>query len=40
VWLVDLDPTRGHEQAGVRPAVVVSTDVFNAGLLASSSSYR
>jgi mRNA interferase MazF len=31
IWLVDLDPTRGHEQAGVRPALVVSTDVFNHG---------
>jgi mRNA interferase MazF len=29
VWLVDLDPTRGHEQAGMRPAVVVSVDQFN-----------
>lgn len=31
VWLVDLSPTRGHEQAGVRPAVVVSADLFNSG---------
>ena len=31
VWLVDLDPTRGHEQAGLRPALVVSDDVFNHG---------
>jgi mRNA interferase MazF len=31
VWLVDLNPTRGHEQAGVRPAVVVSVDLFNRG---------
>jgi len=29
VWLVDLDPTRGHEQAGTRPALVVSVDPFN-----------
>jgi mRNA interferase MazF len=29
VW-VDLDPTRGHEQGGRRPVVVVSQDVFNA----------
>lgn len=28
VW-ADLDPTRGHEQAGQRPVVVVSHDVFN-----------
>lgn len=31
IWLVDLDPTRGHEQAGKRPALVVSTNVFNKG---------
>ncbi len=29
--MVDLDPTRGHEQAGWRPALVLSVDVFNAG---------
>ncbi len=31
VWLVDLSPTRGHEQAGRRPALVVSVDLFNGG---------
>lgn len=31
VWRVDLDPTRGHEQAGVRPALVLSVDGFNQG---------
>lgn len=31
VWLVDLNPTRGHEQAGTRPALVVSADEFNRG---------
>ena len=31
VWLVDLNPTRGHEQAGTRPALVVSADEFNHG---------
>lgn len=31
VWDVDLDPTRGREQAGRRPALVVSTDRFNHG---------
>ena len=30
VWLVNLDPTQGREQAGRRPALVVSTDLFNA----------
>lgn len=31
VWLVDLDPVRGREQAGRRPALVLSVDAFNAG---------
>lgn len=31
VWLVDLDPTRAHEQAGRRPALVISDDLFNHG---------
>lgn len=31
VWLADLDPVRGHEQAGRRPVLVVSDDVFNRG---------
>ena len=30
IWRVDFDPTRGHEQAGMRSALVVSTDIFNA----------
>jgi len=30
VHWADLDPVRGHEQAGLRPVVVVSHDVFNA----------
>jgi mRNA interferase MazF len=29
VWLADLDPTRGHEQAGTRPVLVVSSNRFN-----------
>jgi len=29
VW-ADLNPTRGHEQAGRRPVVVISAEVFNA----------
>ena len=32
IWLVDLGTGRGHEQAGQRPALVVSDDAFNAGL--------
>jgi mRNA interferase MazF len=31
VWWVDLDPTKGREQRGRRPAVVVSVDEFNHG---------
>ena len=26
---VDFNPTKGHEQKGYRPAVVISTDTFN-----------
>jgi mRNA interferase MazF len=29
IWLVNLSPTRGHEQAGKRPGLVVSVDLFN-----------
>ena len=29
VWLVELDPTRGREQQGQRPALIVSTNGFN-----------
>jgi mRNA interferase MazF len=29
VWWVVLDPTRGREQAGRRPALVLSADVLN-----------
>jgi len=28
VW-ADLNPVRGHEQAGLRPVLVISHDVFN-----------
>jgi mRNA interferase MazF len=31
VWLIDLNPARGHEQAGKRPALVISVDLFNSG---------
>jgi mRNA interferase MazF len=31
IWTIDLDPARGHEQAGTRPALIVSDDVFNSG---------
>jgi mRNA interferase MazF len=29
IWRLNFDPTRGHEQAGVRPALVLSVDAFN-----------
>ena len=31
VWLADLEPTRGREQSGARPVLIVSTDPFNQG---------
>jgi len=29
VWLIDLNPTRGSEQRGIRPCLVMSNDVTN-----------
>jgi mRNA interferase MazF len=29
IYWADLDPTRGHEQGGVRPVLVLSHDIFN-----------
>lgn len=29
VWMVDLDPIKGREQAGKRPALIVSAESFN-----------
>ena len=31
IWLADLAPPRGHAQAGRRPVLVVSEDLFNRG---------
>ncbi|MGH2531281.1 MAG: type II toxin-antitoxin system PemK/MazF family toxin [Thermomicrobiales bacterium] len=31
VWLAQFDPVLGHEQGGIRPAVIVSVDSFNTG---------
>lgn len=31
IWLADLNPTRGHEQAGTRPVLIISNDAFNHG---------
>jgi mRNA interferase MazF len=33
VWLADFNPTKGREQAGVRPCLVFSVDPFNHGPL-------
>jgi len=30
IWRVSLDPIEGHEQAGTRPALIVSADGLNA----------
>lgn len=30
VWDIDFEPVRGHEQGGIRPALIVSKDGFNA----------
>ncbi len=29
IFLADLQPTRGHEQAGKRPVLIVSNEIFN-----------
>ena len=29
VWIVDFDPSVGHEQGGIRPALIVSDSGFN-----------
>ena len=31
VWYASLDPTRGREQSGLRPVMVISDDCFNNG---------
>jgi len=31
IWLVDLNPSRGHEPKGLRPGLVISVDPFNHG---------
>lgn len=31
IWLVNLSPTEGREQAGTRPALIISVDIFNHG---------
>jgi len=29
VWRANLDPTSGHEQAGLRPVLIISNEAFN-----------
>lgn len=29
VVYLDFNPTKGHEQTGVRPAIIISNDIFN-----------
>ena len=29
IVFVNFNPTKGHEQSGYRPAIVISTDIFN-----------
>src|SRR5688500_8997857 len=31
VWLLDFNPVRGREPAGLRPALILSVDKFNSG---------
>jgi len=32
IWLIDLNPAIGHEQSGMRPALIISDDMFNHSL--------
>ena len=32
VWLINLNPSIGHEQAGTRPALIISDDLLNQSL--------
>jgi mRNA interferase MazF len=31
IWLTNFNPTQGHEQAGTRPALIVSANALNNG---------
>jgi mRNA interferase MazF len=33
IWLANFDPTKGREQAGIRPCLIISVDPFNHGPL-------
>jgi mRNA interferase MazF len=32
IWMVNLDPTQGREQAGTRPILIISVNTFNHGV--------
>ena len=32
VWFIDLNPVIGHEQSGIRPALIISDNMFNHSL--------
>ena len=32
IWLIDFNPTIGREQAGIRPALILSVNEFNNGM--------
>jgi len=33
IFVADLNPTRGHEQSGIRPVVIISVEKFNTSFL-------
>ncbi|MGH2508776.1 MAG: type II toxin-antitoxin system PemK/MazF family toxin [Ktedonobacteraceae bacterium] len=33
IWIAEFDPTKGHEQRGTRPAVVISSDAVNTAVI-------
>jgi len=40
IWFVNLNPARGHEQAGIRPALIVSVNIFNQGPAGCGATYH
>lgn len=32
IWLINFNPNQGHEQSGIRPALILSTNQFNNSL--------
>ncbi|MCL6099146.1 MAG: type II toxin-antitoxin system PemK/MazF family toxin, partial [Bacteroidetes bacterium] len=29
IWMINLNPAKGREQSGIRPALIISDDFFN-----------